>query len=112
MANIKKAEKDIKPQKYIILPRDTNTYNEKMAIANGRRLPFETPVTLRPNDVKALNNQKEPFQTTDTMTIYEAMEKFSVDQEKAAEIVKAQQLHPEMSGSSIKWRSKYILQAV
>ena len=112
MANIKKAEKDIKAQRYIILPRDQNTYEEKFAIANGRRLPFETPVSLRKQDVEAIENQKEPFQTTDTMTVYEAMEKFSVDQEKASEIVKAQTLHPEMSGSSIKWRPKYIIQAV
>jgi len=112
MANTVKAEKDKKPQKYIILPRNESTYEEKFAIANGRRLPFETPVVLRPNDVEAIEQQKEPFQTTDTMTVYEAMEKYSVTQEKAAEIVKAQQVHPEMAGSSIKWRSKYLLQAV
>ena len=112
MANIKKSEQDIKPQTYMVLPRNQETYEEKFAIANGRRLPFETPVTLRPNDILALEQQKEPFQTSDTMTVYEAMEKFSVDHGKAAEIIKAQQHHPEMNKSSIKWRSKYILQAV
>lgn len=112
MANIKKAEKDIKPQRYIILPRNESTYEEKFAIANGRKLPFETPVTLRPHDVEALEGQKEPFQTTDQLTVYEAMEKFSVDQAKAAEIVKASAQHPEMAGSQIKWRSKYLLQSV
>jgi len=112
MANIKKAAADVKAQRYIILPRNQDTYEEKFAIANGRRLPFETPVSLRPNDIEALEQQKEPFQTTNEMTVYEAMEKFSVDQGKAAEIVKASQAHPEMNGSSIKWRSKYLLQAV
>lgn len=112
MANVKKDGKDIKPQKYIILPRNQSTYEEKFAIANGRKLPFETPVSLRAEDVEALENQKEPFQTTDSMTVYEAMEKFSVDQAKAAEIVKASAQHPEMAGSTIKWRSKYILQSV
>jgi len=112
MANIKKAEKDTKAQKYIILPRNQDTYEEKYATANGRRLPFETPVALRPNDITALEQQKEPFQTTNEMTVYEAMEKFSVDQAKATEIVKASQQHPEMAGTSIKWRSKYLLQAV
>lgn len=112
MANVKKAAEDVKPQLYIILPRSQDTYEEKYAVANGRRLPFETPVTLRPNDIDALEQQKEPFQTTNEMTVYEAMEKFSVDQAKAAEIVKASQQHPEMAGSQIKWRSKYLLQAV
>jgi len=112
MATPKKAEADIKPQRYIILPRSQETYDDMFAIANGRKLPFETPVTLRKEDVEALEQQKEPFQTTDQMTVYEAMEKFSVDQAKAAEIVKAQQLHPEMNQSQIKWRNKYILQPV
>lgn len=112
MANTKKSATDTKPQKYIILPRNQETYDEKFAIANGRRLPFETPVELSRRDVEALENQKEPFQTTNDMTVYEAMEKFSVNQAKAAEIVKAAQLHPEMKDSVIKWRSKYLLQAV
>ena len=112
MANIKTSKTDTKPQRYIILPRNQDTYEEKFAIANGRKLPFETPVSLRPNDIKALEQQKEPFQTTDTMTVYEAMEKFSVDQAKASEIIKASASHPEMNNSSIKWRNKYLLQAV
>jgi len=110
MANIKKADSDTKPQKYIIIPRSEKVYEEMYAIANGRKLPFETPVTLRPNDVKALEQQKEPFQTSEQMTVYEAMEKFSVDQAKATQIVKAAAMHPEMTGSTIKWRPKYILQ--
>jgi len=112
MANIKKSGNDTKPQKYIIIPRNQDTYEEKFAIVNGRKLPFETPVSLRKNDVVALEQQKEPFQTTETMTVYEAMEKFSIDQAKASEIIKASAQHPEMSGSTIKWRSKYLLQAV
>ncbi len=112
MANIKTSDSKTKSRKFIILPRDQETYNEKFAIANGRQLPFETPVTLRPDDVKAIENQKEPFQTSDQMTVYEAMEKFSVDQTKATEIVQAAAKHPEMTGAQIKWRPKYILQAV
>jgi hypothetical protein len=112
MANVKKNDKDIKPAKYIIIPRDQNTYNEKFAIANMKKLPFETPVTLTMNDVKALENQKEAFQSDNTMSIYEIMEKYQVDQKKAAEIAKAQSVHPEIGGKTIKWRSKYILKAV
>ena len=115
MANIKKSEtkaSELKAKQFIILPRNQETYAEKFAVANGRKLPFETPVSLRPNDIKAIEQQKEPFQTSETMTIYEVMEKYSVDQTKAAEIVKAQATHPEMAGSTIKWRPKYLLQAI
>lgn len=112
MANIKKADADKKPQKYIVIPRNQDTYTEGYAIANGRRIPFETPVTLREQDVLALKSQKEPFQTSEQMTVYEAMEKFQVDQAKAAQIVQAAARHPEMNGSTIKWREKYILQSV
>ncbi len=99
-------------KKFVILPRNQETYKEKFAVANGRKLPFETPVSLRPNDVRAIEQQKEPFQTSDTLTVYEVMDKYSVDQTKASEIVKAQAKHPEMAGSTIKWRPKYLLQAV
>jgi hypothetical protein len=112
MANVKKSDTDKKAGKYIIIPRDQNTYDEKFAIANMRRLPFETPVTLSHQDVLALENQKEPFQMDNKMTVYEAMEKYQVNQKKAAEIVQAQSKHPEIGGKIIKWRSKYILQAV
>ena len=112
MANIKKAKTDMKPGKYIIIPRSQNTYQEKYAIAGARRLPFETPVTLTPKDVAALEHQKEPFQTDNKMTVYEAMEKYQVDQKKASDIVAAQAQHPEIGGKKITWRSKYIIQSV
>jgi hypothetical protein len=112
MANVKKAKADMKAGRYIIIPRDQNTYNEKFAVVNGRKLPFEVPVMLKENDVKAVEHQKEPFQVDNQMTIYDVMDKFQVDQSKAAEIVQAQATHPEIGGKTIKWRSKYILQAV
>jgi lipopolysaccharide export LptBFGC system permease protein LptF len=111
-AAIKKNDKDKKDGKYIIIPRNQDTYNEVFAVANMRRLPFETPVTLSSNDVKALENQKEAFQADKKMTVYEAMEKYQVDQKKAAQIVQAQAQHPDIGGKVIKWRSKYILQPV
>ena len=112
MANIKKASADKKPGRYIIIPRDQNTYKEKFAVAGTRKLPFEVPVTLRPQDVAALEHQKEPFQVDIEMTIYDVMDKYQVDQKKAAQIMSAQSQHPEIGGKTIKWRSKYILQSV
>ena len=94
------------------IPRDDKTYEEKFAVCNMRKLPFETPVTLSDNDVKTLENQKSPIQLDNQLTVYEAMEKYQVDQKKASQIVQAQAQHPEIGGKTIKWKEKYILKAV
>ena len=111
MANVKKAEADKKLQQYMIIPRSQSTYEERFAIANGKRLPFEVPLRLSQKDVDTLQGQKEPFQVDNIMTVPDAMEKFSCDQQKASEIVAAQSTHKEIGGKTIKWRAKYILQA-
>jgi hypothetical protein len=111
MANIKKSATDRKAKQYMILPRNQETYKEKFAVVGRKKLPFETPVTLTMAEVKTIEHQKEPFQEDKELTVYEVMEKYQVDQKKAAEIVQAQALHPEIGGKSIKWRSKYLLQA-
>ena len=111
MANVKKSMADNKSQRYMIIPRTQDTYEEKYAIANGRKVPFETPLTLSSKEVKSLEHQKEAFQTDNHLTVYDAMEKYQVDQKKAATIVAAQAQHKEIGGKTIKWRSKYILQA-
>jgi len=110
MANVKKNAD--KSGKYVIIPRNEETYKEGFAVANRRRLPFETPVTLSKQDVDALENQKEPVKTTNRLTVYEVMEKYQVDQKKASQIVQAQAQHPDIGGTTIKWRPKFILQAV
>jgi hypothetical protein len=112
MANIKKPDADKKSGRYIILPRNQETYEEKFAFANGKKLPFETPVTLDQNDVRTLENQKEPFKTDSQMTVFDIMDKYQVPQEKAVAILKAQAEHPELGTQTIKWRSKYLVQAV
>ena len=112
MANIKKNVKDQKPGKYIIIPRSQDTYEEKYAVANGKKLPFETPVVLSHRDVKTLEHQKEPFQADSKMTVYEVMDKYQVPQNEAAKILQAQAKSSSATGKTIKWRSKYIVQAV
>ncbi len=111
MANIKKADADKKNAKYMIIPRSQKTYEERYAIANGKKLPFEVPLVLSQKDVKTLEGQKEPFQVDNIMTVPDAMEKFQCDQKQASEIVAAQSTHKEIGGTTIKWRAKYILQA-
>jgi len=111
MANIKKAMTDKKSQRYMIIPRNQDTYDEKYAIANGRKVPFEVPITLSQKEVDSLEHQKEAFQVDNQLTVMDAMDKYQVDQKKAATIVAAQASHKEIGGKTIKWRSKYILQA-
>jgi len=111
MANIRKAKTDIKSQRYMVIPRNQDTYEEKYAIANGRKVPFETPITLSAKEVKSLEHQKEPFQVDNVLTVYDVMEKYQCDQAAAAKIVAAQATHKEIGGKTIKWRAKYILQA-
>ena len=56
------AKKETKPRKIMIIPRSDDVMAERFAIANGKRLPFETPVTVSDDDIKALKNQKVPYQ--------------------------------------------------
>ncbi len=112
MANIKKSDTDTKPGRYMIIPRNQDTYEEKFAIANGKKLPFETPLTLSRQDVQTLEKQKEPFKSDSKMTVLDIMDKYSVPQDKAVKIMQAQTKHPELNSSSIKWRSKYIVQSL
>ena len=109
MANIKKGA--TKAGKYIVIPRSNETYQEKYAVANGKKIPFETPVMLSDNDVRALENQKEPMKANSNMTVYEVMDKYQVDQKKATQILRAQASEGNM-GTRIAWKAKYIVQAV
>jgi len=114
MANIKKSSdnKDSKPARIMIVPRNQDTYEERFAIANGKRLPFEVPLSLSEKDILTLEKQKEPFKANNTMTVYDIMDKYGVPQDKAISILEAQNTHPDINGSSIKWRSKYVIQRV
>ena len=111
MANIKKADADKKMERYMVIPRSQETYEEKYAIANGKKIPFETPLFISQKDKLTLEGQKEPFQVDNTLTVFDAMEKFQCDQAAAAKIVAAQATHKEIGGTTIKWRAKYILQS-
>ncbi len=112
MANVKKSDTDKKTrEKYMIIPRNQDTYDEKYCIANGRKLPFETPLMLTRKEVETLEHQKEAFQVDNQLTVMDAMDKYQCDQAAAAKIVAAQAQHKEIGGKTIKWRSKYILQA-
>jgi len=112
MANIKKASADKRERTtYMVIPRNQDTYDEKFAIANGRKIPFEVPVSLTQREVDALKHQKEAFQVDNQLTVYDAMDKYQCDQAAAAKIVAAQAQHKEIGGKTIKWRAKYILQS-
>ena len=108
MANIKTSKSENKPRKIMVIPRNNEGYKEKFCVANGKRIPFETPVVVTPADVKAIENQKEPIKVSGKETVYDIMEKLQVDQKKAAAILA--QKESDGMNSRISWKSKYIVQ--
>ena len=111
MANIKKNDKDKKQvRKVMVIPRDNKTYEEKYAIANGKKIPFEIPITLNEKDIKAIEHQKEAHQVDNIMTVPDVMNKYSCTQAEAVKIVEAQSHHKEIGGKKIVWRPKYMVQ--
>jgi hypothetical protein len=110
LANIKTSESKNKARKAIVIPRTNDGYKEKFAIANGKRISFERPCMLTPDDVKALENQKEPIQVSGGETVYDIMQKLQVDQKKAAAILANKQANN--LNNSISWKQKYIVQYV
>ncbi len=110
MANIKTSKKIDKGVRVVVIPRSNETYKEKFAIANGKRIRFETPTVISENDIRAIENQKEPIKVSGSETVYDIMEKLQVDQKKAAAVL-ANKRQNDMD-SRISWKSKYIVQRV
>ena len=107
MANVRTSDTKDKARKVIVSPRNNEAYKEGYAEANGMKIPFDTPVVLAPNVIKALENQKEPVKVDGEETIYDIMEKFKVDMKKAAVIM--QERKNQGLGSTIAWKRKYVV---
>jgi len=95
-----------KAQKYVIIPRSNDALKEKFAIANGKRLPFDTPLVLNKNDVLALEHQKEAIQGDPEVNVYKIMEEMKIPQAEANKIAQARSSQTGM-GSTIQWVKKY-----
>lgn len=110
MAAAKNTEKTAK--RVIIIPRSNEGYEEAYAIANGKRIPFETPVVLSVADVKAIERQKEPYQADKKVSVFQIMEERGVSQEEANKIARGIASDPSMGAKTIKWAPKYLVKEV
>ena len=110
MANIKTGKSANKNRKVIVIPRSNETYKEKYAVANGAKVPFETPVLLTPEQIRVIEMQKEPIKESGDETVYSIMDRLQVDQRKAAEILRQKQA--DGMNSRISWKQKYIVKDV
>jgi len=108
MANIKTSKSENKARKVMIIPRSNDTYKERFVFANGKKIAFETPVVLAPNDIKTIENQREAIKVSGNESVYDIMNKLQVDQKKAAAIL-ANKKEQGMT-DRISWKSKYIVQ--
>ena len=102
-------EKPTKRKMYLVIARSTETMKEMYAWANGAKIPFETPVPLNDTQIATLKHQREPIQVEKTTTIRDIMEKHSVDQAKANQMLKLIADNPEQGGKKITYVSKYIV---
>lgn len=101
-----------KKQRYMIIARNTETIKEQVANANGKQIPFETPVFLTEKDVQTLERQKEPIQVEQSVSVHELMQKHACTVDKAQEMAKLIRENPDQGGKKITYVSKYILQRV
>jgi len=105
-------EKPNKAQKYIVIARSTETMKERFAWTNGRKVLFDTPTFLSDAQVNTLRHQKEGIQMDKRVTVSDIMEKHSVDQNKANQMLKLIQQNPEQGGKKLSFVAKYIVTPV
>ena len=114
MANIKttrsKEKQETEARRVIVIPRSNETYKEKFAVANGAKIPFETPVVLTPAQIKVIEMQKEPIKESGNETVYQIMDRLQIDQKKAAQIL--QQKRADGMDTRMAWKQKYIVKEV
>ena len=103
------AAKGKERQKYIVIARSTDTMKEVYAFANGRKIPFDTPVPLTDSQIASLKRQKEAIQIEKQISVREIMEKHQVSQTKANEMAKLIADNPDQGGKKIQYVSKYIV---
>jgi len=103
--NVNKSKKTKKTYKVIVTPVDSMDFDESFAIANGVKIPFETPVEISEDMYKALVRQKIPYKSPKRLNVQEVMDRFKVKQEVAWEIIK--NTENNQMNEEIKWRQRY-----
>jgi len=95
-----------KAGKYIVIPRSNEALKERFAIANGKRVPFDTPVILNADDVTVLKHQREPIQMEGEVNVHQIMDELRVPQAQANKIAEARANNKDMS-KRLQWVPKY-----
>ena len=96
-------------QKYLVIARSPDTMKELTAFANGKHIPFDTPVYLTEKQINSLKRQREPIQIEKQISVREIMEKHQVNQTKANEMAKLIAQDPNQGGKKIQYVAKYIV---
>ena len=99
-------KEETKVRRYIVIPRSNEALKERFAVANMKRIPFDTPVPLTELEVRVLKEQKEPIQIEGTVDVHAIMEEMQIPQEKANKIAEARSRNRDI-GKKIKFVPKY-----
>jgi len=84
-----KKEEQTKVRRYLVIPRSNEALKERFAVANMKRVPFDTPVPLTDLEVRILKEQKEPVAVDATVDVRRIMDEMQVPQETANKIAEA-----------------------
>ena len=106
MANVttsrskQKAKEKIKVK---IIPLTENARKLNYVRINGKVLPFEVPIIINEQDLKALKNMKEPRKVDSGVNVHQIMETLQIPQEKANKIAKQR----DIENSKLQWIKKF-----
>jgi hypothetical protein len=107
------AEKKEKAKKYIVYARSQEAMKEQFVKINAggmiaRPIPFETPVYLTDDEVKAIKRLREALQIEKRIDVRELMEAHQISQTKASEMAKLMESSPE-ARRKFSWVPKFIV---
>ncbi len=99
-------------KKYLVYARSQDTMKEKFVKINAkgmiaRPIPFEKPVYLTEDEVKAIRRIKEPMQVEKRIDVQEIMNAHQISQSKAQEMAKLMEADPA-ARRKFSWVAKYI----
>ncbi len=96
--------------KVIVKPATDNADREGFVKVNGKIIPFDIPVIVTENDVKAIERIKEPRRVNSKTDPRVIMEQLRISQEKANRIARLQE--KENLNASVRYVNKYFVKVV
>ncbi len=107
MANVKKNKFE---GMYVVIPRTNEGYKELYCKANGKTIPFGTPVHLTDQDIIAIENQKEATKSSGYSNPYEQAKMLGISIDEV--MARQEKLGPNAISSTdeLTWRNRYDIQ--